>query len=118
MNKDRKMITVTVKELDIAALLDRVTPDGVIAAMRDIQSLYSGRDIHFVVKRYYDDMIELELMENRLENDKEFKKRMKIEAEENARNKSAREKKEVRERAQYERLKKKFDDGGNKESRK
>jgi hypothetical protein len=106
----RKILDVEVNDyIDFYDVLDGKTPDGVVEAMKYYQEHYKGRDIYFDIQSYgYDGGKELKLRERRPETDKEFEKRTQAEKKERAVKREAKAVKEARERAEYERLKKKF----------
>ena len=106
----RKEITVKLGTESFYDILDQKTPEEVIERMRELQSEYEGRKISFDVEPYgYDGGTQLVLYEHRLENDEEFEKRAKIEANEREIKKRNTATKEAKELAEYERLKKKFE---------
>jgi hypothetical protein len=85
-------------------ILDSRSPDEAIDIINSIKEVYKGRDVRFVVQGdMYDDGLDLYLFEYRLETDEEYEAR--LEKERISRD-SARE----RNRAEYERLKKLFED--------
>ena len=107
----RKMLDVEVNAyVDFYDILDGKTPDQIIEAAESFKKEFEGRDIYFDIQSYgYDGGKELKLRERRLENDKEFEKRIAEEKklkEIKKRNKADSEAKEL---AEYERLKKKFE---------
>jgi hypothetical protein len=106
----RKILDVRLDDyVDFYDVLSLKTPDEVVEAMKYYQKQYAGRDVYFSVETYgYDGGKELTLRERREENDKEFAKRTADEKKERAIKKSAKVLKEAKERAEYERLKKKF----------
>lgn len=108
----RKFVDVPLKDyIGFDDVLDGKTPDQVIEAMRDYKNQYAGRDIYFDIESYgYDGGKELHLRERRLETDKEYEKRQAAEALEESKKRAAARKKKDKEYAEYERLKKKFED--------
>ena len=107
----RKILDVEVDEyVDFYDTIDGKTPTGVIDAMQYYIDKFKDRDVYFSIEHYgYDGGKELKIRERRLENDKEFDKRLKEHEKENARQLKIKEKKEEKELAEYERLKKKFE---------
>lgn len=106
----RKEITVMLCHESFYDILDQKTPLEVIERMKELMDGYPDRKISFNVSPYgYDGGLELELWEHRLENDKEFAKRMKEQETEKAKTKKAKEMKEAKELAEFTRLKKKFE---------
>lgn len=106
----RKEITVKLGTESFYDILDQKTPEEVIERMRELQSEYEGRKISFDVEPFgYDGGLELVLYEHRLENDEEFEKRTEAEAKEREMKNNQYQKKEAKELAEYERLKKKFE---------
>ena len=91
-------------------ILDQKTPEKVIAEMQGYIDHYKGREISFNVAPYgYDGGLELELWEHREETDKEYSARLAKEKLERDRKKAATKAKKDGEYAEYERLKKKFE---------
>ena len=106
----RRMLDVEVNDyIDFYDVLEDKTPDQVVEEMKYYQEHYAGRDVYFYIQSYgYDGGKELRLRERRLENDKEFNKRIADEKKVQARVKESKLLKEAKERKEYERLKKKF----------
>lgn len=77
--------------------------------MHELRAEYPSRNISFNVSPYgYDGGLELELWEQRLENDKEFAKRCEAEAKDREKEKKRKQTNEEKEFAEYQRLQKKF----------
>ena len=112
MAKVEKRIIVDEKVndyIDFYDVLDGKTPDQVVEAMKYYQDQYTGRDIYFNIDTYgYDGGKELTLRERRLENDKEYEKRMAEVAKDKNAKRAAKLLKEEKEFAEYQRLQKKF----------
>lgn len=109
---ERKIVDVELKDyIDFDDVLDGKTPDQVIEAMAYYKEQYDGRNIYFYLESYgYDGGKELKLRERRLETDKEYEKRMAAEALEQSKKRAAARKKKDKEYAEYQRLKKKFEE--------
>jgi hypothetical protein len=85
-------------------IFDANSPDDAIAIISSIKELYKGRHVRFEVQKdLYDDGLDLYLYEYRLETNEEYEARLEKERIDKD---SARE----RNRAEYERLKKLFED--------
>jgi F0F1-type ATP synthase alpha subunit len=107
----RKEITVKLGTESFYDILDQKTPEQVIEEMQGFIQFYAGRKISFNVAPYgYDGGIELELYEHRLENDREFEKRIAEEKKVKDKAKEDKKTKEAKEFAEYQRLQKKFQD--------
>lgn len=105
----RKEITEKLGNESFYDILDQKTPEEVIERMKELQSAYEGRKITFDVEPYgYDGGTELVLYEHRLENDKEFAKRVSEEKKLKEIKKRNTATKEAKEFAEYQRLQKKF----------
>ena len=106
----RKILDVEVNDyIDFYDVLDGKTPDQVVESMKYYQEQYAGRDIYFDIQSYgYDGGKDLKLRERRPETDKEYEKRIAEEKKEKEKVKATKALKEAKERAEYERLKKKF----------
>lgn len=106
----RKILDVEVNDyVDFYDVLDGKTPDQVVEAMAYYQQTYAGRYVYFDVQSYgYDGGKDLKIRERRLENDKEYGERMREEEKEKTKARATKAAKELKERAEYERLKKKF----------
>ena len=105
----RKEITEKLGTESFYDILDQKTPEEVIAGMQGFIQHYAGRKVSFNVSPYgYDGGMELELYEHRLETDKEYEKRIAEEKKASVKRKKAKADKDARDRAEYERLKKKF----------
>jgi hypothetical protein len=105
---DRK--TVNKKCNDVYAgyfdLFDNKTPDEIIKAMNDFKATYPNRDLYFSFETYgYDGGVELFVNERRLETDDEYLER--VEKETLIKDKA--KVKELKELAEYKRLKAKFE---------
>lgn len=106
----RKEITEKLGTESFYDILDQKTPEEVIERMQELRAEYPDRKVSFNIAPYgYDGGIELELWEHRLENDKEFAKRREAEAKVREQERQRRLAKADKERAEYERLKKKFE---------
>lgn len=103
--EDRKIVDRLIEYLDLEIL--NGGPDKVINKIKEIQDKYKDRDIYFYVDSYYEST-NLQLREKRLETDKEYADRLKIERKQELARQKAKKKKEEKERTEYERLKKKF----------
>lgn len=105
------MLDVEIAEyVDFYDVLDGKTPDQVVEAMKYYQDKYAGRDVYFDIQPYgYDGGKDLKLRERRLENDKEFEKRVAEEKKAKAKAKEAKATKEAKEFLEYQRLQKKFE---------
>jgi hypothetical protein len=111
MSKQRKMLDVKVDDyIDFYDVIDGKTADEVIEAMESFKKEYAGRDMYFDIVSYgYDGGKELTLRERRLENDKEYEKRIAEEKKEREAKKKTKADKQARELAEFMRLKKKFE---------
>lgn len=110
---ERKIVDVACDDfyVDFYDVLEQKTPDEIIEAMQDFKREFGDRDIYFFINHYgYDGGKELTLRERRAETDKEYQKRMALEKKARDAKKAAKSSKEAKERAEYERLKKKFED--------
>ena len=88
---------------------DGKTPEQIIENMQAFRAEYPDRDLYFHIKHYgYDGGKEMTLRERRLENDKEYAKRIADEQKEKTKAKENKAIKEAREFAEYQRLQKKF----------
>jgi hypothetical protein len=89
--------------------IDGKTPEEVIERMKALRADVGERDVYFYIRNYgYDGGKELTLRERREETDKEYNKRLAEEKKDRLRTKEAKALKEAKERAEFERLKKKF----------
>ena len=105
----RKEITEKLGTESFYDILDQKTPEQVIERMQELRAEYPDRKVSFDVEPYgYDGGLELVLYAHRLENDREFKKRREAEAKDREKEKLRKRTNEEKERAEYERLKKKF----------
>ena len=108
--KPRKEIDVQIGEESIYVILDGSTPDDLILYAQDLKKLNGDRKIRFVVEPYgYDGGLTVELWETRLENDQEYRARIRAEEKAAQARKKQDDKQEERERKEYLRLKKKFE---------
>ena len=106
----RKIINVKIGTESFYDMLDQMTPAEVTKRMEELQAGYPGRHVYFNVSPYgYDGGLDLELWESREENDKEFNKRIAEEKKAKDVKKKQKADKEARELAEYERLRKKFE---------
>lgn len=112
MSKERKMLDVKVNDyIDFYDVITEKSPDQVIEAMERFKAEYAGRDVYFDIQSYgYDGGKELVLRERRLENDREYEKRMAEEKKGREAKKKTKADKEARELAEFMRLSKKFAD--------
>lgn len=95
---------------DLYGILDGSTVDDVIRAMQQFKAEFKDRDIFFKVRHYaYEEGLELQLWERREETDKEFKKRLDAEKKVKDQRKKSKVDRDQRERAQYLKLKQKFE---------
>lgn len=106
----RKEINVLLGTESFYDILDQKTPEEVIIRMQELRAEYPDRKVSFNVSRYgYDGGgTELELWEDRLENDKEFAKRREAEAKDREKEKLRKRTNAEKEFAEYQRLQKKF----------
>ena len=109
---DRQIITdySPLEFLSEDSMFDGKTPDEVILELEALKEKYAGRDIFFKRDYYsYGGASEVQLIERRLENDGEFRAR--IRNEERKAKEAARDaqKQEAKELALYKKLKKKFE---------
>ena len=109
---DRQIITDyrPLEFLSEDSLLDGKTPDEVILGLESLKKRYAGRDIFFKCDYFgYGGASEVQLIERRLENDKEL--RVRLQDEERKAKLAARDatKQEAKELALYKKLKKKFE---------
>lgn len=106
----RKIVSVELGTESFYDILDQKTPEQVIEEMKSFMRMYEGRNISFNVAPYgYDGGLELELWEQREETDKEYSTRQAKEKLERDRKKAASKAKKDKEFAEYERLRKKFE---------
>jgi len=105
----RLMITSQLGTESFYDILDQKSPEEVITRMQELMAEYPGRKVNFNVAPYgYDGGLELELWEQRLENDKEFAKRREAEAKARDKEKARKLTNLEKEFAEYQRLQKKF----------
>ncbi len=89
---------------------DGKTPEQIIETMKTYAFHYPDRDLYFHINHYgYDGGKELEMRERRLENDKEFNKRIAEEKKSKDLKQQQKADKEAKELAEFLRLKKKFE---------
>ena len=106
----RKEISVRISEESIYDILDCSSPDDLILYAQNLKRGYGDRKIRFVVESYgYDGRVTVELWETRLENDQEYRARVKAEEKAAQARKKQDDKRDERERKEYLRLKKKFE---------
>ena len=111
MSKERKILDVDANEYIDFDEFDNKTPEEVIERMKVLRTEMGERDVYFYINSYgYDGGKELTLRERRLENDKEYNARMAAEKKEREAKKASKAAKEAKERAEFERLKKKFEE--------
>ena len=109
---DRLIVDVKVEDcyVDFGDVIDGRTPDDIIDVMKYYKERFEDRDIYFSIERYgYDGGKELVIRERRLENDKEYDRRIAEEKRTKEHKKKLKAAKEAEELAQYLKLKKKFD---------
>jgi len=105
----REFVEVKIDTLSFTELLDDKSVEQVIQEVRAIEEQYTGRSMFFRVEPYgYDGGLELKLWERRLETDWEYEKRLSDERQIKERSKAKKLAAEAKDRAEYERLKKKF----------
>ena len=106
----RKIVDVEVKEYVDFDEFDGKTPEEIIERMKAFRTEMNDRDVYFYINHYgYDGGKELKLRERREETDKEYEKRIAEEEKVRAKKRADEKKKKDREYAEYERLKKKFE---------
>jgi hypothetical protein len=96
----------------LSDLLDNKTPRQVIDFLQKIEEQYAGRDVFFCSTIHYshdESYTVVNLWEHRLETDKEYENRLATQHLVNQTKQLAKDRAEKDERAQYERLKKKFE---------
>lgn len=112
MNTARKTVTAEIVSFDKSPLLDLLdgnTPDQVIEIMQAIKQKYINREVYFIESYIGNDGEKtVSLFEQRLENDKEYSTRLAKEQKSAERKKSKQHEKEEKDRAEFERLRKKF----------
>ena len=110
MSKARKILDVEANEYVDFYEFDGKTPEEIIERMKALRAEMGERDVYFYINHYgYDGGKELTLRERREENDKEYDARIKSEDKARAKAKADKAAKEAKERAEFERLKKKFE---------
>ena len=106
----RKIIDVEAREYVDFDEIDGKTPEEVIERMKAMRAEMGSRDVYFHINHYgYDGGKELTLRERREETDKEYSKRLAEEKKDRESKKASKALKEAKERAEFERLKKKFE---------
>ncbi len=106
----RKIVCESLGSESFYDILDSKTPEQVIQRMQEVRAYYGDRDVYFDIQSYgYDGGKELYMYERRLETDKEYDKRLAEEKKVKAKAKDAKALKEAKERAEFMRLKKKFE---------
>ncbi len=106
----RKILDVEAREYVDFDEIDGKTPEEVIERMKALRESVGDRDVYFYISRYgYDGGKELTLRERREETDKEYNKRIAEEKKDRLKAKETKALKEAKERAEYLRLKKKFE---------
>lgn len=107
---DRKEVKVYIEDFycNYYEMFNAKSPDDVIKWMTDLKKEYEGRNIYFNVVYTFTGAKEFQLWETRLENDKEYDKRLKDEAKEIEIQNKLKLRKEKEERKEYLRLKKKY----------
>jgi hypothetical protein len=111
MNK-RKILDVIVRDyIQIDNIFDGHTPHDIIDHMEDIKQQFKDRYVYFNVEYDpYEGTMYLELRESREENDQEYEQRLATEQKIKEKEKKKKIDDDARELAEYERLKKKFED--------
>jgi hypothetical protein len=107
----KKLVKNHLYELNVYDTFDGQTIDQVLTNLRAIKQNYpySTKLILDVSYGGYDDGYSINLLEERLENDKEYKERLVFEEKEKQSKAKAKAKTEEKDRQEYERLKKKFE---------
>jgi hypothetical protein len=111
MAKAEKRLTVDVEAKYYVDFEDfnRKTPEEIIETMKALREEVGDADVYYYIESYgYDGGKELKLRQRRLENDKEYAKRMADEKKVKDKVKADKAAKEAREFAEYKRLQKKF----------
>jgi len=110
--KKRKILDVIARDcIQIDDIFDGHTPHDIIDHMEDIKQQFKDRHVYFSVAHdIYDGDMYLELRECREENDQEYEQRLATEQKIKEKKKKKKIDDESRELAEYERLKKKFED--------
>ena len=110
--KKRKILDVIVRDyIHIDNIFDGHTPHDIIDRMEDIKQQFKDRHVYFsVAYDPYEGTMHLELRESREENDQEYEKRLATEQKIKEKEKKKKIDDDARELAEYERLKKKFED--------
>lgn len=108
----RRILDVLVEDyVSLSGLLDYHNPDGLIEVMKMYKERYAGRDIYFHTTYCgYDGGSELSIRERREENDEEFNARIQEETRVKEKQKKTKATRDAKERAEYERLKKKYEE--------
>jgi hypothetical protein len=108
MDKDKRIVDSYIEDIDLYNVTNP-TPSQAIEAIKQIQDKYKDRDIYFAIDGCgYGEGYGVALWERRLETDKEYTTRLKIETKNLKAQSEAKEKKEAKDRKEYERLKKKY----------
>ena len=88
---------------------DGKTPEQIIENMKALRAEVGDDDVYYNIEHYgYDGGKELKLRQRRLENDKEYAKRMAEEKQAKAKARETKAAKEAKEFAEFQRLQKKF----------
>ena len=88
---------------------DGKTPEEIIETMKALRAEVGDADVYYYIESYgYDGGKTLKLRQRRLENDKEYEKRMAEEKKFKAKAREDKAAKEAKEFAEYQRLQKKF----------
>lgn len=108
--EQRRILDVEAKDIYVDFdEFDGKTPAQIIEGMQYYIDKEHGRDLYFHIESYgYDGGKELKMRERRLENDREFNKRIAEEKKVKDKAKADKAAKEAKELAEYERLKKKY----------
>lgn len=109
-NTQRKTVDEQVSVESIHDILDGRPPGEVIKIMQMYIEQYYDKSLYFKVISYgYDGAVEIQLWEQRLENDKEYNARLKREEKLAFKNAKEKEERRSKEYAEYLRLKAKFE---------
>ena len=107
---DRKSVEVFIGNESFHDIIDGHTPDMVIDIMKTFKQRHESLHVFFKIRYYgYDGGMELEIWERRLETDKEYKKRLAVEAKEAEKKILSEQEQKNKEFREYQRLKKKFE---------
>jgi len=105
----RQMLDVDAKYYVDFDDFDGKTPEQIIETMKALREEVGNDDVYYYFESYgYDGGKNLKLRQRRLENDKEYAKRVAQEKQVKAKAKETKAAKEAKEFAEYQRLQKKF----------